>query len=62
MLAKGLPLDELRRKTLEEVHLKIEREALTRRNTRSSLLLEEGQEEGGANMRQARTRVSARES
>jgi len=31
MLAKGLPLDELRRKTLEEVHLKSEREALTRK-------------------------------
>jgi hypothetical protein len=41
MLAKWLPLDELRRKTLEEVHLKSEREELTRSNTRSSLLVED---------------------
>jgi hypothetical protein len=31
MLAKGLPLDELRRKALEEVYLKSGREALTRK-------------------------------
>ena len=36
MLAKGLSLDELRRKTLEEVHLKSEWEALTRHSEQSS--------------------------
>jgi hypothetical protein len=35
MLAKGLPLDELRRKALEEVYLKCEREALTKRKEHS---------------------------